>query len=442
MNYWFLDRLISMKINFCIIFLVAFSYGLNARAGWLSNEEFFYSSKEKDSLLLSKEQFRTEMRTELENILSYWIRNSIDQENGGFIGKIDGNDVKYPKADKGLVLNSRILWTFSAAFMHNPKPEYKMMAQRAYSYLMKYFWDKKNGGGYWSVDYLGNPKEKHKQIYGQGFMLYGLSEYYRAFGDKAALNSAIELFKLIEKHGFDKKNGGYFEVATENWQLTDDKVITQGKTDQKKSMNTHLHIIEPYTNLYRVWKDPFLKKQLYGLLNNFIEHIIDKKTQTQILFLTDDWQPRSEIISYGHDIEASWLLLESAEVLHDKQWIAKIKPFSIGLSDAAQKGIDTDGGMFYETENEHLKTQKDWWPQAEAMVGFYNSYQITKDQNYFYQAIKSWNFIKKNLVSKTGEWYWGVNANGEALTNMDKVGMWKCPYHNARACMEMIRRLK
>jgi mannobiose 2-epimerase len=340
------------------------------------------------------------------------------------------------------VLNSRILWTFSAAYIHNPKPEYKMMAQRAYAYLMKYFWDNKNGGGYWSVDYKGNPKEKHKQIYGQGFMLYGLSEYYRAFGDKAALNSAIELFKLIEKHGFDKINGGYFEVATESWKLTEDKVITQGKTDQKKSMNTHLHIIEPYTNLYRVWKDPFLKKQLYGLLNNFTEHIIDKKTQTQILFLTDDWQPRSEIISYGHDIEASWLLLETAEVLHDKQWIEKIKPYSIGLSKAAQKGIDTDGGMYYETEEGHTKTQKDWWPQAEAMVGFYNSFEISKDKTYFDQALKSWDFIKENLVSKTGEWYWGINADGQALSKMDKVGMWKCPYHNARACMEMIRRLK
>jgi mannobiose 2-epimerase len=431
-----------MKTIFCLILLVAFSYVLNARAGCLTNEDILVISKEKDSLLLSKERFRTEMKTELENILSYWIKNALDQENGGFIGKIDGNDVKYPKADKGLVLNSRILWTFSAAYIHNPKPEYKMMAQRAYAYLMKYFWDNKNGGGYWSVDYKGNPKEKHKQIYGQGFMLYGLSEYYRAFGDKAALNSAIELFKLIEKHGFDKINGGYFEVATENWKLTEDKVITQGKTDQKKSMNTHLHIIEPYTNLYRVWKDPFLKKQLYGLLNNFTEHIIDKKTQTQILFLTDDWQPRSEIISYGHDIEASWLLLETAEVLHDKQWIEKIKPYSIGLSKAAQKGIDTDGGMYYETEEGHTKTQKDWWPQAEAMVGFYNSFEISKDKTYFDQALKSWDFIKENLVSKTGEWYWGINADGQALSKMDKVGMWKCPYHNARACMEMIRRLK
>jgi len=415
----------------------------NKTAAFFPNErEFGAFSTKIDSLENQKKAFRNEMQKELDNILNYWLENAVDKKNGGFIGRVDGNDKVYANADKGLVLNSRILWTFSAAYIQNPQPAYKMMADRAYNYLMEHFWDKKNGGGYWSVDYLGKPKEKHKQMYGQGFMLYGLSEYYRAFGNKSALNSAIELFGLIEKHGYDKKNGGYFEVATENWQITEDKVITQGKADQKKSMNTHLHIIEPYTNLYRVWKDPLLKKQLYGLLSNFTDKVIDKNTQTQILFLTDDWQPRSEIISYGHDIEASWLLLETAEVLHDEAWIEKIKPFSIGLSNAAQKGIDTDGGMYYEIDGTHLKTQKDWWPQAEAMVGFYNSYQISKDTKYFQQSLKSWDFIKKRLLSTSGEWYWGINSENKALTNMDKIGMWKCPYHNARACMEMIRRLE
>ena len=408
----------------------------------LNSIELSKNSLTIDSLKLEKSALKTELKNELENILNYWIKNTIDNKNGGFIGKIDGNDVAYPQADKGLVLNSRILWTFSSAYIQNPKPAYKMMAKRAYEYLMQYFWDKEYGGGYWSVDYLGNPKEKHKQMYGQGFMLYGLSEYHRAFGDKNALNTSIKLFKLIEKHGYDQENGGYFEVATQDWKLTDDKVITQGKSDQKKSMNTHLHIIEPYTNLYRVWKDPFLKKQIFGLLKNFSENIIDKNTKTQILFLTEDWQPRSEIISYGHDIEASWLLLETAEVLHDKLWIEKIKPFSIGLSDAAQKGIDTDGGMYNEIDGTHINKQKDWWPQAESMVGFYNSFQITNDKKYFDQTLKSWNFIKKNLISSTGEWYWGIDTNNKPLTKMDKVGMWKCPYHNARACMEMIRRLE
>ncbi len=395
-----------------------------------------------DSLELLKKQFRNEMIHELDNIMSYWIKNAVDNENGGFIGKINGDDMLFPKADKGLVLNSRILWTFSAAYLQNPKQEYKTMATRAYDYLMKYFWDTKNGGAYWSVDYLGNPKERHKQIYGQGFLLYGLSEYYRAFKDPKALNVAKEIYFLLVKNAYDKTNGGYFEVTTEEWNLTEDKVITQGKADQKKSMNTHLHIIEPFTNLYRVWRDPGLKKQLDGLLHVFTKYIINPETGTQILFLTEDWKSRSEIISYGHDIEASWLLLETAEVLRENTWIERIKPYSIGLSNAALKGIDKDGGMFYEIEGNHIKKQKDWWPQAESMVGFYNSFEITKDSKYLEQSLKSWDFIKKNLISETGEWYWGIDENNEPLTKMDKIGMWKCPYHNARACLEMIRRLE
>ena len=395
-----------------------------------------------DSLVLLKKQYRNEMISELDNILSYWIKNAVDNENGGFIGKINGDDKLFPKADKGLVLNSRILWTFSAAYLQNPKAEYKAMATRAYEYLMKHFWDTKNGGAYWSVDYLGNPKERYKQIYGQGFLLYGISEYYRAFKDPKALNVAKEIYFLLVKNAFDKTNGGYFEVTTEDWSITQDNIITQGKEDQKKSMNTHLHIIEPFTNLFRVWRDPGLKKQLEGLLEVFSNHIINPQTGTQILFLTEDWKSRSDIISYGHDIEASWLLLETAEVLRENKWIEKIKPISIRLSNAAINGIDKDGGMFYEIEGNHIKKQKDWWPQAEAMVGFYNSYEITKDSKYLNQSLKSWDFIKKNLISETGEWYWGVDENNKPLTKMDKIGMWKCPYHNARACLEMIRRLE
>jgi mannobiose 2-epimerase len=395
-----------------------------------------------DSLQSKKVQWKNELTKELENILGYWIKNTVDTKNGGFIGKIDGNDQVFPNTDKGLVLNSRILWTFSAAYIQNPKPEYKMMAQRAYEYIIKHFWDKTNGGGYWSLDYLGNPKERHKQVYGQGFLLYGFSEYYKAFKDPQALNFAKETYFLIIKNALDKTHGGYFEVCTEDWKITQDKVITQGKDDQKKSMNTHLHIIEPFTNLYSVWRDPGLKKQLKSLLEIFTKRIINPETGTQILFLTDDWQSRSEIISFGHDIEASWLLLETAEVLREKYWIEKIKPFSLRLSNEAMKGVDMDGGMFYETEKGHTKLQKDWWPQAEAMVGFYNSFQISNDKEYFDQSLKSWDFVKKYLISDSGEWYWGVDSQNQALTNMDKVGMWKCPYHNARACMEMIKRLK
>lgn len=389
-----------------------------------------------------KLNFKKEIETELNHILDFWVNHAVDNDFGGFIGKMDAQDKIYPDADKGLVLNSRILWTFSAAYLQNPKPVYKQLAKRAFDYLLEYFWDPKNGGGFWSVDYKGNPKQTHKQIYGQGFMLYGFSEYYRVFRVSKALDKAIELFQMIEYVAFDKKYGGYFEVASADWKIMQDAgIITQGNAEQKKSMNTHLHIIEPYTNLYSVWKNHHLAKQIKGLLHDFSEHIIDKNSHTQNLFFTDNWQVKSDIVSYGHDIEASWLLTESAEGLHDKKLITKFNQIAVEITDASIKGLDSDGGMFNEKDSKHLNREKHWWPQAEAMVGFLNTYQITKDEKYLRLSLASWEFIKKNLITPSGEWYWGLGENNEPMKKQDKIGMWKCPYHNARACMEIIRRL-
>jgi mannobiose 2-epimerase len=385
--------------------------------------------------------FRSEVEKELDNILNYWINHSVDKEHGGFYGKITADDQIIKDADKGLVLNSRILWTFSAAYLHQPKPIYKEMAKRAYDYLLEHFWDKKNSGGYWSVDYLGNPKETHKQIYGQGFMLYGFSEYYRAFHDKHALDKAIELFQILEHVAFDPKHGGYYEVTTADWKIIQDKVITQGKEDQKKSMNTHLHIIEPFTNLYRVWKNEHLAKQIKGLLRDFTEHIVDKQTHTQHLFFADDWTVKSDIVSFGHDIESSWLLVEAAEVLGDKKLIEQTKKLAVQIAKASEKGLDTDGGMFNEQDAHHLNKEKHWWVQAEAMVGFLNAYEISKQKEFLDHSLASWDFIKKSLITHSGEWYWGLDGNNQPMKRQDKAGFWKCPYHNARACMEVIRRL-
>jgi len=385
--------------------------------------------------------FRSEVEKELDSILNYWINHSVDKEHGGFYGKITADDQIIKDADKGLVLNSRILWTFSAAYIHQPKSIYKEMAKRAYDYLLKHFWDKKNSGGYWSVDYLGNPKETHKQIYGQGFMLYGFSEYYRAFHDKHALDKAIELFQILEHVAYDPKHGGYYEVTTADWKIIQDKVITQGKEDQKKSMNTHLHIIEPFTNLYRVWKNEHLAKQIKGLLKDFTEHIVDKQTHTQHLFFADDWTVKSDIVSFGHDIESSWLLVEAAEVLGDKKLIEPTQKLAVQIAKASEKGLDTDGGMFNEQDAHHLNKEKHWWVQAEAMVGFLNAYEISKQKEFLDHSLASWDFIKKSLITPSGEWYWGLDGNNQPMRRQDKAGFWKCPYHNARACMEVIRRL-
>ena len=390
-----------------------------------------------------KLNFSKEIETGLNHILDFWINHAVDNTYGGFIGKMDVNDKVYPEADKGLVLNSRILWTFSAAYLQNPKPIYQKLAKRAFDYLLEYFWDKKNGGGYWSLDYKGDPKLTHKQIYGQGFMLYGFSEYYRAFDDSKALEKAIELFQIIENVAFDKKNGGYYEVASVDWKIIQDAgIITQGNAEQQKSTNTHLHIIEPYTNLYRVWKNEHLAKQIEGLLHNFSEHIIDKHTHSQHLFFSDTWEVKSSIVSFGHDIEAAWLLCEAAEELKHKELIVQFNQIALEMTEASLKGLDTDGGMFNEEDQKHLDKQKHWWPQAEAMVGFLNTYQISKNGKYFNLCLNTWAFIKKNLITSTHEWYWGLDEHNRPMINHDKIGMWKCPYHSARACMEIIKRLK
>lgn len=386
--------------------------------------------------------FKKEIEVELNSLLDFWVKHAIDETNGGFIGKMDIDNTIHPEADKGLVLNSRILWTFSAAYSHHPKSIYQTLAKRAFDYLLDYFWDTQHGGGYWSVDYQGTPKLKHKQIYGQGFMLYGFTEYYRVFGDLKALNKAIELFQLIEQVAFDTIHGGYYEVAAADWEIIQDVgIITQGNVEQKKSMNTHLHIIEAYTNLYRVWKNEHLAEQIRNLLHNFTEHIIDKHTYTQHLFFADNWEVKSAIISFGHDIESSWLLCESAGVLEDKKHIDEINEVAVAMALSAIQGVDKDGGMFNEKEANHLNREKHWWTQAEAMVGFLNVYQLIKDEKFLHLSLSTWGFIKKNLITPTAEWYWGINEHNQPMKNQDKIGMWKCPYHNVRACLEMMKRL-
>ena len=209
------------------------------------------------------QQFRSEIEKELiDNILPFWSNKMPDEDNGGFYGQITGKDEIIPKAHKGSVLNARILWTFSAAYRIYKNPDYLVIATRARNYIIDHFIDKKFGGVYWLLDYKGNPVETKKQIYAQGFAIYGLSEYYRVTSDTEALNHAIELYRLIEKHSFDTEKNGYLEAFTEDWQPIADMRLSEKDANEQKTMNTHLHILEPYSNLYRVWENDSLKSQL------------------------------------------------------------------------------------------------------------------------------------------------------------------------------------
>lgn len=393
------------------------------------------------------ETLKKEVRdTLLNNILPYWMNNMVDITNGGFYGRISAHEEVFADAEKGAVLNTRILWTFSAAYRLLKDPAYLEIADRAKQYIIQHFFDHEYGGVYWSLDYKGQPKDTKKQIYALGFAIYGLSEYHRSTGDEESLKYAIDIFHSIEKHSFDSVNNGYCEALTRHWEDIEDMRLSEKDVNERKTMNTHLHILEAYTNLYRVWKDETLKKQLRNLILIFLNKIIDEQTHHLGLFFDDEWHKKGDIDSYGHDIETSWLLHEAALVLDDEVVLNRVEEESLLIADAAREGVRNDGGMIYEKDNlkKVIDDEYHWWVQAEAVVGYVNIYQYLGDEEALSVALNSWSFIKENLIDKEhGEWYWSVMNDGSVNCSeqADKAGFWKCPYHNGRMCLEIIERL-
>ena len=387
---------------------------------------------------------KQEMAKELvSNILPFWMEKMTDEVHDGFYGRITGMDELKPEAEKGAVLNARILWTFSAAYRLLRKPEYLEVATRAKRVIIDHFYDSEFGGVYWSLDNENRPLDTKKQIYALGFAIYGLSEYARATDDKEALDYAIRLFGSIERHSFDALKNGYCEALTREWGEIADMRLSAKDANECKTMNTHLHILEPYTNLFRVWKDAQLEKQLRNLISIFVDKILNIKTGHLDLFFNEDWVSKYRIVSYGHDIEASWLIHEAALVLGDKEVLAKVEPLVEYIAAAADEGLMSDGSMIYETflDKKQDEADRHWWVQAENVVGHVNLYQHFGDEVAMQKALRCWEFIKKNLIDyKNGEWHWSVRIDGTINTDDDKAGFWKCPYHNGRMCMEVMER--
>jgi mannobiose 2-epimerase len=388
--------------------------------------------------------YKQELAGELGNILIYWMANTVDEQYGGFYGKIDNDNNVIPASPKGSVLNARILWSFSAAYNQDPNEQYLAMAHRAYQYIIKHFIDAEFGGVYWSVDYLGNPLDTKKQVYASAFTIYALSEYYKASGVAEAKKHAVNLYKLLVDKSYDAERTGYLEAFTKEWQPIADLRLSAKDANEKKSMNTHLHVLEAYTTLYSILPEDGLRQQIITLINNFLEHIIDGETNHLVLFFDEDWNKKSDTVSYGHDIEATWLLLEAAEAIKHNKLIEKVKQVCIKITDATKQGLDADGGLWYEYEpaSKHLIKEKHWWVQAEAMVGFYNTFQLNNKQEYLDLSLRNWAFVKQNILDiQNGEWFWGIYAKGDVMQTEDKAGIWKCPYHNSRACIELIKRI-
>lgn len=428
-------------------------------------------NQKRDSHIVAS--MKMEMQDVLENnILRFWLDKMQDDENGGFYGQMTGRGQLIKEADKGAILNARILWSFSAAYRVLGNKEYLEAATRAKEYFINHFIDHEYGGVFWSLDYKGQPKDTKKQFYAIGFAIYGLSEYARATGDHEALDYAIQLYENIEEHALDHVYIGYIEACTREWGVMEDMRLSDLDANYPKSQNTHLHIIEPYTNLYRCMREfqaaqscnyvpaigavlpvaitvppetfARVEASLRNLIHIFTDHILNPATHHLDLFFEMDWtRGAGHLESYGHDIECSWLMHEAALVLGDKDILNKVEPIVREVAKASEKGLNPDGSMIHEANLDAGTVDDDlhWWVQAENVVGWMNIYQYFGDEDALKKALRCWEYIKQNLIDKeNGEWYWSRHKDGSLNLDDDHAGFWKCPYHNSRMCMEILER--
>lgn len=381
------------------------------------------------------------------HILPFWCGPALDQVNGGWMGWLS-NDLQPDRTQpKGLIVNCRILWAFSAVHHARPEPLFREMAARAFNYVMTKFWDLDHGGAYWRLNDTAQVVDDSKKIYGQAFYIYALTEFHRTFGGHSALPRAIELFELIERHAHDDEHGGYLEVCRRDWSEAGPEARLSDKDmNEKKSMNNHLHILEAYTNLYRVWPEPRVAARLRELIDIFKKHILDPQTGHLHHFFDLEWNVRSDTYTFGHDIEASWLLCEAAEVLADSALVKPVRTVALRMAEITlQEGLSSDGGLVYEGRSQAIiDAGCECWPQAEALVGFLNAWELSgHNPGFALAAHGTWKYIQRQLVDRVhGEWFWRINPDGQVDPKRPKVSEWKGPYHATRACLETMRRLK
>jgi len=396
--------------------------------------------------IFNKDKFQTQLKEELTgNILPFWMAHSIDKVNGGFYGALTNDLEIHNEVPRSAILCARILWTYATAYRKLGGKEYLDMARWAYDYLERVFLDPEYGGLYWSVDVTGKPVFDRKHHYAQAFAIYGLSEYYRAAREPQSLALAQTLFRLLEKHAYDPTFGGYIEGSSRKWEALADMRLSDRDLNCRKSMNTMLHVLEAYTNLLRAWEDDELRRQHKALIETFQQHIVDHETGHFKLFFDDRWNSLLNNVSFGHDIEGSWLLFEAAQVQGDLSLMDKVRESSIQIAAAVYKdGLEPDGSLPYEAGPLGLvDSDKTWWVQAEAMLGFYNAYQLSGQEHFAQAASRSWDYIQDKMVDRThGDWIKRLHRDGTPDNNNYKVGPWECPYHHSRACFEMIERLE
>jgi cellobiose epimerase len=391
---------------------------------------------------LTIEEFRLELESELRDILHYWMQYAPDPVFGGYYGKIDNNNRVYPEAPRGIELYCRIFWAFSAAFNRSQDKAFLVFSERAYEYIKFFFVDPVYGGVYWTVDHRGHKLDSGKRTSAQAFCISALSEYYKAIKQQELLEHAVALYRLIESHAFDQKRKGYFETAPENWSARHQGKSGYRHRNDSKNLKTHLCLLEAYTNLFSVWKNAGLRNQIENLLEVFAHHFVDDQTHHLCLAFDEEWNSESEVISFGDEIEAAWILLQAAEAIKHKGWTITMKSLAIRIAEAVSEGLDVHGALYHEADDNKFLKDRHGWAQAEAMVGFYNAYQICCEDRWLNKSLASWEFIKNFIKdSVNGEWIAAVDENLVVIEGNDKAGLLKPPYHNARACIELIRRM-
>ncbi len=381
-----------------------------------------------------------EWEAEHRSILDWWVQNMFDPSQGGFFGRMDGWGVLLPQSQKGVIQHTRLLWGFSHGARILDREKYLPFAERAYQYLIEHFWDQRDGGLFWLLDHQGEMLEDKKQVYAQAFGIYAFCEFYRLTHRPESLEIAKSLYANLEKHSLDSHLGGYFEAFSRDWGSLSDLRLSEQDLNAAKTMNTHLHVLEAYSLLFRVWPDPAVRDSLKNLINLFMDKFVDHPRPHLHLFFDEEWNQLSSHISFGHDIEASWLIWDAVDLLENEALAAKVKPWVIQSVDAVlEKGIDPVWqGLWNEKfEDGWIDTDFHWWPQVEAMLGCINAWQLTGKEHYLVACGHFWEFCQRWLIdSLHGEWHWGINREGEIMRSRDKAGPWKAPYHHCRALGE------
>lgn len=377
----------------------------------------------------------------LNHILPFWMGLKDDQY-GGFFGNV-GYDLKHNnRSVKGCIYHSRILWFFSNAFLTLKDKKYLEYADHAYDFICNYFVDEKYDGVYWTVSYDGKPDDDSKHTYNQAFAIYALSSYYDASGNIDALTLAYNLFDKIES--LCKDEGGYLEAFDRSYNPASNEKLSENGVMASRTMNTLLHLIEAYTELYRVDPRERIAVCIRSMLDMLANKIYNKELSRLDVFFDLDWKPLIDLHSYGHDIEAAWLVDRACEVLGDEEYTRKISAITKVLAEQIHSiALDNGSSVYNECENGVVDRKKVWWVQAEAIVGFVNGYEKDSSRtDYLVTAKRIWEYIKQHVVdSREGsEWFNELHEDGRPIEDVDIAGLWKCPYHNGRMCFELINR--